>query len=119
MKRQMLSTILLSGYLFFGQYFDSTYLDLEGRPVKYRAGTHLEFETKKNWPTLFLENETFMQGGSEGGFYPSQVNYELGLKQTFGTTEFILTHKCLHPVDGRSNGLAAQDYGLIEVRYGF
>jgi len=119
MYKNTLCTFLLSGYLYFGQYYDSSLLDLEGRPVKYRSGIHLEFETIDKGPVFLVESETLMRGSSGTGFYPGQNNYKLGLKQKIWDVEILLERKCLHPVDGRSNGAAAQSYGLIEFRYGF
>ena len=111
---------LLSGFLFFGQYFDSTYLALEGRDVKYRAGIHLDLKTVENGPILFVEDETLISETAEGGgFRPVQINYKIGFIQRFGAIEAIIMNECKHPVDGKSNGRAVQDYKLLELRYYF
>lgn len=109
----------VSGYFFFGKYFESSYLDLERRPVGYHAGIHLDIEIDEKWPTLFIENKTLMEGHGDIGFNPSQINYKIGLKQIFKPFEVIIKHECLHPVDGTSNGRAAQSYSLIEGRINF
>ena len=110
---------LLSGFLFFGQYFDSTFTALEGHEVKYRAGIHLDLPTFDKGPILFVEDETLMDGAEGGNFHPVQINYRVGLIQRFGNFEAIVENRCLHPVDGVSNGIKSQEYKLIEVRYHF
>ena len=114
------SNILLSGFIFFGQYFDSNLLDLEGREAKYRAGIYLDLKTFDKGPILFIEDETLMdtQNGN-GSFHPVQINYKAGVKQRIRDFEVILKHQCDHPVDGKSNGAKAQNYSLIELRYHF
>lgn len=114
-----LSTIILSGFLFFGQYFDSTLTDLEYRPVKYRAGIHLDIKTFEKGPVLFVEDETLIAGYEEGNFHPIQINYKIGLSQKLGDFEAIIMNECRYPVDGRSGGAVVQDYKLIELRYHF
>ena len=110
---------LLSGFLFFGQYFDSTLTDLEGREVKYRAGIYLDLKTFDKGPILFIEDETLMSGVDGGNFKPVQINYKLGLSQRVGAFEAVLMNECKHPVDGASSGVKGQEYKLIEVRYHF
>lgn len=110
---------LLSGFLFFGQYFDSTLTDLEGRDVKYRAGIHLDIKTIDKGPVLFVEDETLMDGMNGGNFHPVQINYKIGLSQRIGDFEAIIMNECKHPVDGKSGGAVVQDYKLIELRYHF
>lgn len=109
----------VSGYLFFGKYIESSYMDLEKRPIKYHAGIHLDIKIGERWPVLFVENKTVIGGQGNIGFNPSQINYKIGLKQTFQPFEIIIKHKCLHPIDGISNGRSAQSYNLIEGRYNF
>jgi len=117
MKRHML-TVLLTGYLYFGHYFGSSYTDLEYRPVTYRAGIHLDFSLADN-TTLYVEDETLIVDNSETGFNPGQVNYKVGLIHKLNKVEIHYKHECQHPVDGMSRGAAAQSYNLVEVRYGF
>lgn len=116
-----ISTILLSGFLFFGQYFGSNYTVLEGKEVKYRAGIHLDIETFKKGPVLFVEDETLIneEPTKGNGLHPTQINYKIGLSQRLGDFEAILMNECRHPVDGYSNGAMGQGYGLIELRYHF
>lgn len=113
------ANLLLSGFLFFGQYFDSTYAALEGQEVKYRAGIHLELPTTEKGPILFVEDETLMDGAEGGNFHPVQINYKVGLSQRFGNFEAIIENRCLHPVDGQSGGAKGQEYKLVEVRWHF
>lgn len=118
---KQIGIILLSGFLFFGQYFDSNYTALEGELVKYRAGMHLDIKTFDNGPVIFMENETLInEEPTKGtGFHPAQTNYKLGLSQRLGAFESILQHECKHPVDGKGNGASAQGYYLLELRYHF
>lgn len=115
-----LSNILLSGFLFFGQYFDSTLTDLEYRPVKYRAGIHLDIKTVDKGPVLFVEDETLMDSMvGDTNFRPIQINYKIGLSQRVGDFEAIIMNECKHLIDnthGRKNG---QEYKLIELKYHF
>lgn len=121
-----ISNILLSGFLFFGQYFDSTLTDLEYRPVKYRAGIHLDIPLPplplltKEGSKLFVEDETLMDSMvGDTNFRPIQINYKIGLSQRLGDFEAIIMNECKHPVDGLSGGAVVQDYKLIELRYHF
>ena len=109
----------ISGYLFFGKYLNSNHLDLEERLIEYHSGIHLEIEVDEKWPTLFIEDKTLIGGRGNIGFNPSQINYKIGLKQMFKSFEMIIKHECLHPIDGTSDGRAAESYNLIEGRYHF
>lgn len=109
----------VSGFLFFGKYFNSNYSDLEKRPIQYHAGIHLDIKIHEKWPVLFLEDKSLIGGHGYIGFNPSQINYKIGLKQKFEPFEIIIKHECLHPVDGTSNGKKAESYNLIEGRYNF
>lgn len=118
--RNSLIGVLLSGFLFFGQYFDSNLTDLEYRPVKYRAGIHLDIKTFDKGPVLFFEDETLIDSMvGDTNFHPVQINYKIGLSQRLGDFEAIIMNECRHPVDGYSNGAKGQGYGLIELRYHF
>ena len=121
MKRDMCLIAVLTGYLYFGQYYDSSLLDLEGRKVKYRAGIHIDLSVAEG-TTLFVEDETLMTDTVGTAFKPGQINYKVGVVQDIWLMEngtIILQHECKHPVDGASEGEAAQSYNLIELRYEF
>ena len=107
----------VSGYLFLGKYFNHEQQDLEGRGINYKAGIYLE--VKSNWPTFFMQNETLIGNIDNGRSYPKQINYKIGLKQKIKFIDIILTHECLHPVDGKSGGSKAESYNLIEGRINF
>ena len=109
----------VSGSMYFGKYFESKYLDLERRPVLYHAGVYLEIDFGDSLPVLFLEDKTLMAGRGVVGFNPIQINYKVGVKKAIKNVQLIYQHECLHPVDGVTNGLAAQSYNLIEIRYDF
>jgi len=109
----------VTGYLFVGKYLKSDYFDLEKKHIRYRAGIHLEITTVEKGPILFLEDETLMENMNDNGFKPSQINYKIGLNQKINQFNIIIKHECLHPVDGKSNGTAAQSYTLIEGRFNF
>lgn len=111
--------ILLSGFLFFGQYFDSNLTDLEYRPVKYRAGIHLDMKTFDKGPILFMEDETLIEGYEEGNLKPVQINYKIGLSQRLGDFEAIIMNECKHMIDTTYGRKIGQDYKLIELRYHF
>lgn len=115
----MRGALLLSGFLFFGQYFDSTLTDLEYRPVKYRAGIHLDIKTIDKGPVLFVEDETLISGYGEGNFNPIQINYKVGLSQKIGDFEAILMNECKHLIDNTQGKKNGQEYKLIELRYYF
>jgi hypothetical protein len=117
-KREVMMMGLLSGHLFFGHYLNSSYLDLEDRPVKYRAGIHLNFNLGED-TTLYLEDETLIVDNSDTGFNPGQINYKIGIIRKMGSVDIIFKHECLHPIDGRSGGADAQSYNLVEMRLGF
>ena len=112
--------IVLSGFIFFGQYFNSTsFTDVEGRDIKYRAGIHLDLPTIKKGPVLFVEDETLIKDEKDMGFHPVQTNYKIGLSQKIGAMEAIFLNECRHPVDGKSGSRQVQDFMLIEFRYHF
>lgn len=107
----------VSGYLFLGKYYSHEKTDLEGRDINYKAGIYLEIKSK--WPTLFVKEETLIRDIDNGSSFPKQINYMIGVKQKYKNIEIILTHECLHPVDGVSGGETATDYNLIEGRLNF
>ena len=107
----------VSGYLFLSKYLNHEQTDLEGRNIVYKAGVYLEIESK--WPTLFIKDETLIRDIDNGSSFPKQINYMIGIKQKYKNIEIILTHECLHPVDGISGGKKATDYNLIEGRLYF
>ncbi len=107
----------VSGYLFLGKYYNHEKTDLEGRDINYKAGVYLELKSK--WITLFTKNETLINDIEGGKSYPKQINYKIGIKQKYKAIELIVTHECLHPVDGSSNGTKAEAYNLIEGRINF
>lgn len=116
MKKQI-TPILLSGFLFFGQYFNSSYEDLEKRPVNYQAGIYLESKPFKDI-TVFLEHKTLMDAKTGAlTFHPVQINYKLGLSYTMDKLKWTFQRECLHPVDGISGGSRAQSYNLIQLQY--
>ena|SRR4030067_1390972 len=120
-RNRVYANAFLSGFIFFGQYFDTSLTDLEGRKAKYRAGIHLDLETIEKGPILFVENETLIKDTDEqgNGFLPIQTNFKIGFSQKFRDFEIILMNECKHPVDGKSGGTKVQDYKLLEMRYHF
>lgn len=106
-----------SGYLFLGKYLNHEQTDLEGRDVTYKAGIYLEIKSK--WVTFFTKDETLIDSIVALRSYPKQINYIVGLKKKYKNVELIVTHECLHPVDGTSGGKNAKDYNLIEGRIHF
>lgn len=107
----------VSGYLFLGKYYSHKKNDLEGREINYNAGVYLELESR--WITLFTKDETLIGDIDGGRSYPKQINYMIGIKRKYKAIELIITHECLHPVDGASNGEKATSYNLIEGRLNF
>ena len=107
----------VSGYLFLSKYLNHEQQDLEGRNINYRAGIYLEIKSK--WPALFIKEETLIRDIINGESFPKQINYMVGVKQKYKNIEIILTHECLHPVDGISGGKKAKDYNFIEGRFNF
>ena len=112
-----ISSADISGYLFLGKYLNHEQQDLENRKINYRAGIYLEIKTR--YPTFFLQEETLIRDIEKDSSYPKQINYMLGIKQKIYDFELIMTHECLHPIDGVSNGKQAESYNLIEARYNF
>lgn len=107
----------VSGYLFLGKYFNHEKTDLEGRDINYKAGIYLEH--KSELATFFMKEETLIRDIDNGNSFPKQINYMIGVKQKYKNIELILTHECLHPVDGLSGGKKAKSYNLIEGRLNF
>ncbi|MCK5605892.1 hypothetical protein KAR91_28605 [Candidatus Pacearchaeota archaeon] len=107
----------VSGYLFLSKYLNHEQTDLEGRDIAHKTGVYLEIKSK--WPTLFVKEETLIRDIVNGASFPKQINYTIGVKHKYKAVEVILTHKCLHPVDGTSGGKKAKDYNLIEGRINF
>ena len=107
----------VSGYLFLGKYLDRSQTDLEGRDIAYKAGVYLVIESK--WPTLFVKEETLIRDIVNGSSFPKQINYTIGIKHEYKSIEIIMSHTCLHPVDGTSGGRKAKDYNFIEGRFNF
>ncbi|MCK5615312.1 hypothetical protein KAR91_76315 [Candidatus Pacearchaeota archaeon] len=107
----------VSGYLFSGKYLSQNQTDLEGRNITYKAGVYLEI--KSRWPTLFIKEETLIRDIVNSDSFPKQINYTMGIKYKWESLEIIMTHKCLHPVDGISGGAKSKDYDYIEGRFNF
>ena len=107
----------VSGYLFLGKYLNHEQHDLEGREINYRAGIYLEAKTR--WPTLFLQEETLIRDINNSSSYPKQINYKIGIKQKIFDFDLIISHECLHLIDGASGGRKAESYNLIEGRLNF
>ena len=107
----------VSGYLFLGKYLNHGQQDLEGRDINYKAGIYLEHESEL--ATFFMKDETLIRDIENGSSFPKQINYMIGIKKKIGSIEILLTHECLHPVDGNSGGGKAIDYDLIEIRLNF
>lgn len=107
----------VSGYLFLSKYLNHEQTDLEGRNIAHKAGVYLEVKSK--WLTLFIKEETLIKDIINGKSFPNQINYTIGVKHKYKAMEIIMTHKCLHPVDGTSDGEKAKSYNLIEGRLNF
>lgn len=106
-----------SGYLFLGKYLEHGQKSLEDKDISYYAGVQAEF--KFDLATLIIKETTFMRTIDEGGGYPKQINYLLGLKKRIGKLEIIFAHECRHPVDGRNGSWDAYKFNTLEGRLNF
>ena len=107
----------VSGYLFLGKYYNHEKTDLEGRDINYKAGVYLEH--KSDIVSFFMKEETLIRDIENGSSFPKQINYMVGVKYKYKSVEIIMSHECLHPVDGISGGAKSTDYDLIEGRINF
>lgn len=111
----------MSGYLYYGKYFNSNYYGVDNRIVKYRAGIHIDIKPFEEYNTyIFLEDETLVdERVSSVNFHPMQINYKIGLIHKIDDFTVIFKHECLHPIDGIHGSYYDQEYDLIELRYNF
>ena len=127
MKKSITVLCIISTSILFGSYAWAGWVGpqevLRGKWGK--GSTEFGFESGDTFdrlpgPFYILNNgNIIIRDIVNGSSFPKQINYTMGVKHKYKAIEIIMSHKCLHPVDGISNGTKAKSYNLIEGRFNF